>query len=52
MAFVEISNVTNRENTCCIDWDLAIDESGVPVLESSLDYWLPVLPAIGVLWEF
>ena len=52
MAFVEISNVTNRQNTCCIDWDVEIDENGVPVLDSSLDYWLPMLPAIGFLWEF
>ena len=28
------------------------DETGDLVLESSLDYWLPLLPAIGILWEF
>ena len=51
-AFVEISNATNRSNECCIDWDLADDAAGNAYIESSLDYWLPRLPAIGVLWEF
>ena len=47
-AFIEVSNLFNRRNVCCIDWDLADDGS----LESSFDYWMPLLPAIGVLWEF
>jgi len=51
-AFVELSNVTNRDNVCCLDWDEDQDENGNTVLENSLDYWLPLLPAIGVLWEF
>ena len=52
MAFVEISNVTNRRNQCCIDWDVMQDSSGNLLLDHSSDYWLPLLPAIGVLWEF
>ena len=52
MAFVEISNLLNRRNVCCIDRDIEEDEDGAPVLESSRDYWMPLLPAIGVLWEF
>ena len=51
-AFVEVSNVTNRRNECCVDWDIILDGNGNLVLEQSLDYWLPLLPAIGVLWEF
>jgi len=47
LAFVEVTNVFNRRNVCCIDWDL--DDDG---LENSLDYWMPLLPAVGVLWEF
>jgi hypothetical protein len=50
--FLEISNITDRKNVCCIDWDVADDAQGVPALEYSFDYWLPRLPAIGVLWEF
>lgn len=47
LAFIEISNVFDRRNVCCVDWD--IDDDG---LEYSLDYWMPLLPAIGILWEF
>ncbi|MGI9262746.1 MAG: TonB-dependent receptor plug domain-containing protein [Woeseiaceae bacterium] len=50
-AFVEISNVLNRRNVCCLDWDVT-DENGNVELELSNDYWLPLLPAVGVLWEF
>ena len=51
-AFVEISNALNRHNVCCIDWDIGEDAGGELVLEHSRDYWLPLLPAIGILWEF
>lgn len=53
MAFLEISNITNRRNECCFDWDLEEDEdTGEEFLDSSADTWLPLMPAIGVLWEF
>ena len=53
MAFLEISNLTNRRNECCYDYDLEEDEdTGEENLERSLDYWLPLMPAIGILWEF
>lgn len=47
LAFIEVSNAFNRRNVCCVDWDLGDDG-----LEHSLDYWMPLLPAFGVLWEF
>jgi outer membrane receptor protein involved in Fe transport len=50
--FLEVSNITDRENVCCIDWDITDDAQGNPALEYSFDYWLPLLPAIGILWEF
>jgi outer membrane receptor protein involved in Fe transport len=52
LAFVEVSNVFNRKNICCRDWDITDDDAGNIELEHSYDYWLPLLPAIGVLWEF
>ena len=53
LAFLEISNLTNRRNQCCFDYDLEEDEdTGEEFLESSFDYWLPLMPAVGVLWEF
>ena len=51
-AFVEVSNLANRTNVCCLDWDVADDGDGNLELELSRDYWLPLLPAIGILWEF
>lgn len=53
MAFFEVSNLTNRRNECCFDFDLEENEvSGERELVNSLDYWMPILPAVGVLWEF
>jgi outer membrane receptor protein involved in Fe transport len=53
MAFLEISNLTNRNNVCCRDFDFDEDETtGEDVFEADVDYWMPLLPAIGVLWEF
>ena len=52
LAFVEISNIVNRDNPCCRDWDLEDGPDGSEVLEYTHDYWLPLLPAIGILWEF
>jgi len=51
-AFVEVSNLLDRNNICCFDYDLETDENGEEFLESSPDYWLPLLPAVGFLWEF
>jgi hypothetical protein len=53
MAFLEVTNLANRSNECCLDWDLEEDEvTGEDVFERGVDYWMPLLPAIGVLWEF
>ncbi len=52
LVFLEVSNATNRRNECCLDWDVDEDADGNDVLELSRDYWMPLLPAIGVLWEF
>ncbi len=52
-AFFEVTNLANRSNECCLDWDLEEDEvTGEDVFERGVDYWMPLLPAVGVLWEF
>lgn len=50
-AFLEISNTTNRDNECCFDYDVD-DEVEPAVVDRSIDYWVPIIPAIGILWEF
>lgn len=49
--FVELSNALNRQNACCIDYDV-ISVSGMNVVEAPRRYWLPLLPAVGVLYQF
>ncbi len=50
--FLEISNVTNRNNPCCVDFDLGEDGNGSVILDKETEYWLPIIPATGLLWEF
>ena len=49
-AFFELSNALGRDNECCVDYDVE-DEVEIS-LERSVDHWLGVTPAVGVLWEF
>ncbi len=49
--FFELSNATNRRNPCCVDFGLE-DETGQPLLDQRDEYWFPLLPAAGILWEF
>ena len=51
-AFLEVTNATNRKNPCCIDYDIDEDDDGNVFLDKTVDYWLPIIPAIGILWEF
>lgn len=50
--FFELSNATNRENECCVDFDVDFDEFNQPIFERESEYWLPLTPAIGILWQF
>jgi outer membrane receptor protein involved in Fe transport len=50
--FLEISNALNRENPCCVEFDLDYDENDIPFVVREEDFWLPVLPALGFIFEF
>jgi outer membrane receptor protein involved in Fe transport len=51
-AFFEVTNATNRNNPCCIDYDIDENPAGEIFLDSSVDHWLPLIPAVGLLWTF
>lgn len=51
-AFLELSNATDRRNPCCVDYDLDVDDEGNAMLVRQVENWPPLLPAVGILWEF
>lgn len=51
-AFFEVTNASNRKNPCCIDYDVDEDEDGNVYLDRAVEPWLPIIPAIGIFWEF
>ncbi|WP_428102119.1 TonB-dependent receptor domain-containing protein [Candidatus Rariloculus sp.] len=50
--FVEITNLLDEKNPCCVDYDLEFDSSGSSSIEQSVSFWLPRVTVIGVLWKF
>jgi len=50
--FIEATNATNRANTCCVDYGEEVDIAGNTYLEANKENWLPVVPSIGLLWQF
>lgn len=50
--FLEASNTTNRKNPCCIDYSAKQDPKGKYFIDKEVSFWLPIIPSIGLLWEF
>jgi outer membrane receptor protein involved in Fe transport len=50
--FFEASNLSSRENECCIEYTTTPQPDGSLVLEKEMDHWLPLVPSIGVLWRY
>ena len=49
--FVEMSNALDRENQCCVEYEIG-EANGVPTYTRQVDAWLPMVPSAGVLWRF
>ncbi len=52
MGFFEVTNATNRNNPCCVDYGFETNPEGNVTLKRKVEYWLPLIPSIGLLWEF
>jgi hypothetical protein len=50
--FIEITNLYNQENPCCTKYRLVPDADGNPVLSAKQGNWLPIVPSLGVVWQF
>jgi len=48
----EVTNAVNIGNTCCQELRAAEDGGGDVIFTTRDSDWLPVVPSIGVLWEF
>ena len=51
-AFVEVSNLTKRNNDCCVEYQLEDEEGGDVFLDVEPRGTLPLIPSVGVLWKF
>ena len=51
-AFLEVSNVTQRNNDCCVEYQLEDSETPDVFLDVEPRGSLPLVPSLGVLWKF
>lgn len=49
--FVEVANVTGRNNPCCIEFEIGDEEDAGQFVLDELGY-LKTIPSIGFLWKF
>lgn len=51
-AFLEVTNLSNRENPCCTEYSIVVDEDGNRSVVANDGTWLPIVPSLGVVWRF
>lgn len=49
---IELTNAVNVGNTCCSELIAVDDGNGGTLFTTRKSDWLPLVPSIGVLWEF
>ena len=50
-AFVELNNLTDRSNACCVEYQIE-EEEGPTFLDVRTQDSLPLIPSIGISWKF
>jgi hypothetical protein len=51
-AFLEVTNLTQRNNDCCVEYQLEDEEIDDVFLDVEPRGSLPLVPSVGVLWKF
>ena len=51
-AFLEVTNLYNRNNPCCTEYSIQPGPGGSNELVGIEKYWLPIVPSLGVVWRF
>ena len=51
-AFLEVTNLLNRSNSCCTEYSIQSGPGGTSELLAKDGYWLPIVPSLGVVWRF
>jgi outer membrane receptor protein involved in Fe transport len=51
-AFLELTNAFDRDNECCVEYELERDDDGGLDLGLSTLTYLPRVPSLGFLWSF
>ena len=51
--FLEVINLTNRRNVCCTeDFQYTIEPGGSVTVVPEYQYWAPIVPSVGIGWQF
>ena len=50
--FAEVNNTLQRENECCVNYEVTRNIDGSLSYARNVDSWLPLVPSAGVLWRY
>jgi len=50
--FLEIANLYNRNNPCCTLYTRQTDADGTEFVQANSRNWLPLVPSLGIIWQF
>lgn len=51
-AFLEVTNATQRDNPCCVEYQLEDSEADEVFLDVEPRSSLPMIPSVGIVWKF